>query len=213
MSHITVIGGTGYAGAAIVAEAALRGHDVTAVSRTAPADPVPGVTYVQGSAVDEQVRQRAFDGADVVVSATSPRGDMAEQHLDLAESLASRAGVSGTPLVVVGGFSSLRTAPGQPRFIEGDVPEEYRAEAQAGHDVLEMLMAEPDELQWTFVSPAAVFGAFAPGDTTGSYRLGGEVAMFDDEGKSYITAGDFAKAIIDLVESGEHRREHVSVVG
>ncbi len=213
MARITVIGGTGYAGAAIVAEAADRGHEVTAVSRHEPASPVAGVTYVRGSALDEAVRTRAFDEADAVVTATSPRGDMAHQHAQLAEALAARAGATGVPLVVVGGFSSLRPAPDAPRFIEGDVPAEYREEALAGHSILEMLKVEPDEVQWTFVSPAATFGAFAPGETTGTYRLGGEVAQFDSEGTSYISAGDFAKAVIDLIESGEHRREHVSVVG
>ncbi len=213
MARITVIGGTGYAGAAIVAEAAERGHDVTAVSRHEPVTAVPGVTYVRGSALDEAVRTRAFDGADVVVTATSPRGDMAHQHLQLAEALASRAGAAGVPLVVIGGFSSLRPAPDAPRFIEGDVPAEYRDEALAGHSILEMLTAEPKELRWTFVSPAATFGSFAPGPTTGAYRLGGEVALFDSEGTSYISAGDFAKAVVDIIESGAHRREHVSVVG
>ena len=48
MTAITVIGGTGYAGAAIVAEAARRGHAVTAISRTAPGTPAEGVTYVTG---------------------------------------------------------------------------------------------------------------------------------------------------------------------
>ncbi len=213
MARITVIGGTGYAGAAIVAEAAERGHEVTAVSRHEPSAPVPGVTYVRGSALDEVVRSRAFDNADVVVTATSPRGDMAHQHVQLAEALASRAGATGVPLVVIGGFSSLRPAPDAPRFIEGDVPAEYRDEALAGHSILEMLRAEPEELQWTFVSPAATFGAFAPGDTTGSYRLGGEVAQFDSEGTSYISAGDLAKAVVDIIESGDLRREHVSVIG
>lgn len=212
MARITVIGGTGYAGAAIVAEAVQRGHEVTAVSRKEPSAPVAGVTYVRGSALDEAVRTRAFDGADAVVTTTSPRGDMAHQHVQLAEALAARAGASGVPLIVIGGFSSLRPAPGAPRFIEGDIPAAYRDEAIAGHTILEMLKAEPDEVQWTFVSPAATFGSFAPGETTGAYRLGGEVAILDSEGTSYISAGDFAKAIVDLVESGEHRREHVSVV-
>ena len=36
MSRITVIGGTGYAGAAIVAEAVKRGHEVLAIARNAP---------------------------------------------------------------------------------------------------------------------------------------------------------------------------------
>ena len=48
MSRITVIGGTGYAGSAIVAEAAARGHQVTALSRSLPGAPIPNVTYVQG---------------------------------------------------------------------------------------------------------------------------------------------------------------------
>ena len=213
MSHITVIGATGYAGSALVAEAAARGHDVTAISRSAATDPVAGVTYVRGSALDEDVRKRAFDGADAVITATSPRGDMAERQLELSEALASRAGLAGVRLIVVGGFSSLRPAPDAPRFVEGDIPEEYRAEALVGHAVLEALMAEPEALDWTFVSPAATFGAFAPGPATGVYRVGGEVAMFDDEGKSFVSAPDFAKAIIDLIDTNEHHREHVSVVG
>ena len=53
MSRITVIGGTGYAGSAIVTEAAARGHQVTVFSRSLPAERVPGVNYVQGDATDE----------------------------------------------------------------------------------------------------------------------------------------------------------------
>ena len=44
MARITVIGGTGYAGSAIVAEAAARGHHVTALSRSLPDAPIPNVT-------------------------------------------------------------------------------------------------------------------------------------------------------------------------
>ena len=52
MTNITVLGGTGYTGAAIVSEALKRGHSVTVVSRSAPESPVDGVTYVTGSALD-----------------------------------------------------------------------------------------------------------------------------------------------------------------
>ena len=213
MASITVIGGTGYAGAAIVAEAAGRVHRVTAVARSVPMVAIDGVTYLQGSALSGDVRERAFAGADAVVSATSPRGDMVDKHVELASVLAESAIASGARLIVVGGFSSLRPAPGAPRFIEGDIPEEYRAEAQAGHAVFESLLAADPALDWTFVSPAATFGAFAPGEATGIYRLGGDVALFDEDGKSYISAPDFAKVILDLIEGGEHHREHVSVVG
>ncbi len=213
MAKITVIGGTGYAGAAIVAEAAARVHRVTAMARSVPMVPIDGVAYLQGSALSEELRARAFEGADAVVTATSPRGDMVDKHGELASALAESAIESGSRLIVVGGFSSLRPAPGAPRFIEGDVPEEYRDEAWAGHAVLESLLAADPALDWTFVSPAATFGAFAPGEATGVYRLGGEIAMFNEDGKSFISAPDLATAILDLIDGDEHHREHVSVVG
>ena len=77
MARITVLGGSGYAGGAIVAEAAKRGHEVTSVSRTAVAAPVAGVEYAVGSALDPAVLDAVTAGRDVVVVALSPRGDMA----------------------------------------------------------------------------------------------------------------------------------------
>lgn len=212
MAHITVIGGTGYAGSAIAAEASQRGHNVTVVSRRGPRTAIPDVTYVNGSAFDADVQDAAFADADAVVLATSPRGDMAGRQLELAQALASRAEISGVRLIVVGGFSSLRPAPGAPRFIEGEIPPQFRDEALAGHSVLEMLLDAPEGPDWTFVSPAAVFGAYAPGEPTGSYRLGGEIAIMRDEGGSRLSAPDLALAVVDLVDAATHRREHVSVV-
>ena len=116
-------------------------------------------------------------------------------------------------LIVVGGYSSLRPAPGAPRFIEGFIPSQYLAAAKASHAALEILMAEPEQLDWTFVSPAQTFGAQAPGPATGKYRIGGDVAILDEEGKSFVSAPDFAMAVVDIVDSAVHRRTHVSVVG
>ncbi|WP_152176331.1 NAD-dependent epimerase/dehydratase family protein, partial [Mycobacterium tuberculosis] len=42
MARIIVLGGTGYAGRHIVAEAVSRDHAVVAISRSTPADPVAG---------------------------------------------------------------------------------------------------------------------------------------------------------------------------
>jgi uncharacterized protein len=72
MARITVIGGTGYAGSAIVAEAAARGHQVTALSRSLPDAPIPDVTYAQGDATDEATLRAPIQGADVVVGALRP---------------------------------------------------------------------------------------------------------------------------------------------
>ena len=45
MTRIAVIGGTGYAGSHIVAEAVSRGHTVVSVARKVPAERIEGVTY------------------------------------------------------------------------------------------------------------------------------------------------------------------------
>ncbi len=211
MSRITVLGGTGYAGSAVVAEAAARGHEVRAVSRSAPSDPIPGVDYIQGSVLDDPVQAQAFTGADAVVSATSPRGDMEGQLPGLHRELLARAAGAKARLVVVGGFSTLRPAPGAPRFSEGEIAEQFRAEALEGAAVLEVMLSAPEGVDWVFFSPAGKFGSFAPQPKRGTYRLGGDVALFDDDGVSAVGAEDFATAILDVIESGEHSREQVGV--
>jgi len=75
MSVVTVFGGTGYTGTNIVREAASRGHSVISVSRRKPKEPVEGVQYEVGAV--EQLAPRVIAGADAVVAALSPRGDMA----------------------------------------------------------------------------------------------------------------------------------------
>lgn len=210
MSNITVIGGNGYTGAAVVTEALRRGHSVTIVSRSQPDAPLAGARYVTGSALEPAVLDSALEGADAVVMAVSSRAGGPQIAPELASLLVDRAG--SARLAVVGGFSSLRPAEGAPRFIEAGVAEQYRAEAEAGHGSLEVLKAAPEGVDWVFFSPAAKFGSWIPGEASGSYRLGGEVAILDENGSSTLYAEDLALAVLDVIESGEHSREHVSVV-
>src|SRR6202044_316676 len=134
VSRITVIGGTGYAGSAIVAEAAARGHQVTALSRSIPEAPILGVTYVQGDAADEATLSASLDGADVVVAALAPRGPLAGTFRDVYSTIGRLADAAGVPLFVVGGYSSLRPAPGADRFVTdlSHIPAELHDEIRAG---------------------------------------------------------------------------------
>lgn len=212
MSRITVLGGTGYAGSAVVAEAARRGHDVTAFSRSLPQVQVPGVTYVQGDATDEAALAGAVSGADVVVAALAPRGPLADSFRDVYRTVARLADAEGARLYVVGGFSSLRPAPGAPRYVEdlSQVPEALHGEILAGAALItEDLPAAPESLDWVFVSPAQVFGSFAPGEQLGTYRLGDDVAVVPEGGT--ISAPDYALGLLDLVERDEHHRAHVNL--
>src|SRR4051794_22914885 len=126
MAKIVVFGGTGYTGSHVVKEALDRGHDVVAVSRPAPQDPVEGGRYETGPA--EEVAGRVVPGADAVVAAISPRGDMAGRLVEVYSVLAREAADAGARYLQVGGFSSLRPAPDAPRFVEGDIAPEYRDE-------------------------------------------------------------------------------------
>jgi len=211
MSRITVVGGTGYAGAAIVAEAVRRGHTVRAVSRSVPAEPVEGADYVQGSVSDPDFAAQAVAGADAVVASIPARGDMVEEFDHAVANLISAAVAEGARLVAIGGFSTLRPAAGEPRFVEGEVPEQYRVEAHGGWRLLQALEASPASLDYVYVSPAARFGAWVPGEATGAYRLGGEVALTSPEGSTFVSAPDLALAVVDLIESGTRSREHVGV--
>ena len=154
MSTIVVFGGTGYTGANIVREAASRGHQVIAVSRSEPKEPIPGVRYEVGEV--EDVAPRVVPGADVVVAALSPRGATAGRVVEAYDQLARLSAEAGARYLQVGGFSSLRPAPDQPRFVEGEIPEPYRAEALEGEATRVLLAGRaPDELDWVFVSPRA----------------------------------------------------------
>jgi putative NADH-flavin reductase len=209
MAVIVVIGGTGYTGGHVVREAVARGHDVVSVSRSRPATPEPGARYELGAV--EDVAPRVIPGSDVVVAALSPRGDMVGRLVEAYRLLARLSAEAGARYLQVGGFSSLRPAPGAPRFVEGDIPEQFRDEALEGEATRLMLDTAPADLDWVFLSPAGAYGAFAPGERRGRYRVGDDVALFDEHGASEISGADFATAVLDEIERPAHHRAHIGV--
>lgn len=211
MARIVVIGGTGYAGGHIAAEAASRGHEVVSVSRKEPANRIDGVEYVQGDVRDAAFLAETFDGADAVVSAIAPRGDMTDSGLDAVRALTDALTGTSTRLGVVGGAMGSLSAAGGPRLWDLGVPEEYRHEAKVGIDALEILQDSADGLDWFYVHPPKEFGAWVPGERTGAYRDGGEVFVEDADGRSYISGADYAVAFIDEIENAQHRRERFTV--
>jgi putative NADH-flavin reductase len=211
MARIVIFGGTGYTGGNLAREAVSRGHEVVAVSRSGPAEPVEGVRYETGTV--EELAPRLVADADVVVATLSPRGDMAGRLVDIYRELARLSAEAGARYLQIGGFSSLRPAPDAPRFVEGDVPEQFRVEAREGEATRAMLAEEaPEGLDWLFVSPAGLYGGFAPGEATGRYRVSGEVALLDETGSSSVSGADFALALVDEIENPQHSREHIGIV-
>jgi putative NADH-flavin reductase len=212
LQHVSVLGGTGYGGTQVVKEALRRGHTVTVLSRSVPATPIDGVAYVQGVISDAAAIGRATAGADVIIGAISPRGTTLGTLVDGYGAVARRAAELGARLLVVGGFGSVRYEDGGPRVIESvdslGLPADHVAEGKEMDRVRASLMdGAPDALDWVFVCPAAVFGAYTdPTPPRGTYRVGDDVAFFDDEGGSAIGPEDLALAILDEVETPTRHR-------
>lgn len=212
MARITVLGGTGYGGGAVVSEAARRGHQVTAVSRHAPAEPVAGVSYLTGSVLDQDVLDQAVADAEVVFEALSPRGDMAGKVEGVFTRLLALAQQHGFRLGVLGGASSLLVEPGGPRLFDvSSLPPEALPEAKLGMEKLDRLKATPEALDWFYVSPAADFAAWNPSEATGEYRTSDDLLLRGPDGRSEISAADLAIAVVDEIERPAHRRARFHV--
>lgn len=210
MAIIAVLGGTGYAGRHIVSEAVDRGHTVLSIARSVPAERVPGATYIEGTLLDVPGLVEQLAGADVVVSAVAPRGEMEGLVRPNLEALASVLPDS-VRLGVVGGAGGSLVAPGGPRLIDAGFPEEFKAEALEMIGVLEDLQSEQGDRDWFFIHPAGGFGAFNPGTRTGAYRDGGDVLVTDADGQSNISGEDFAIAVVDEIEQPKHSRGRFTV--
>ena len=207
-TSIVIFGGTGYAGGNIAQEAARRGHDVVVYSRHEAQDPVDGVTYRTGDLTDAATLAAAAAEADDLVIAVHGADVGGRPLLDVLPSLIEASIENDTRLSFVGGAGSSLVAAGGPRLVDTpDFHEEWKAEALAHAAVLDALRETPAELRWFYVSPAALFGSFAPGEATGSYRTGGDLLVTKEDGSSEISGADFALAYVDEIEQGRHPRQ------
>lgn len=210
MATIAVLGGTGYAGRHIVAEAVQRGHTVLSVARTAPSERVDGASYVEGTLLDVPSLATELTGADVVVSAIAARDDMLGQVRSNLQALFAVL-PEEVRVGVIGGAGGSLVAPGGPRVVDSGFPEEFKPEALEAIGVLEDLQADTSGRDWFFIHPAGGFGMWNPGERTGTYRDGGDVIVTDEAGESFISGADLAVAVLDEIEHPKHSRERFTV--
>ncbi len=159
----------------------------------------PGKKYLKEFEQEERTRVRWDRPTNDLLEAMNRHG-----------SVAKAAKAAGTRFIVVGGAAPLRlpedpshtvlTAPG---FLpESSVP--IATACQQQHD---WVLPQLGELGSYLCSPAMLL----PGTRTGSYRVGDDTLITDDDGNSHISMEDFAVAALDEVEHSNHTGRRFTV--
>ncbi|QXJ25195.1 NAD(P)H-binding protein [Actinomadura graeca] len=204
--RILLIGATGMIGQRVADEARRRGHEVTGVTRSGKDG------TAQAEASDAAAVAALAEGHDAVVLAVAPPRDGSEAAGPLVAAgrgtLAGLRSAGVRRLVVVGGAGSLEVAPGVRLVDTPEFPDLYKAEALAQGELLAVVRAEAGDLDWTYISPAA---GIEPGERTGAFRVGGDQLLTDAGGKSFISAEDYAVALVDELEKNEAVGRRITV--
>lgn len=205
---IAVICANGKAGRQIVKEAVARNMDVTAVVR--------GDNHTE---TEKALKKDLFDltasdlqGYDVVIDAFGAwTEDTLPQHSTSLKHLCDILSGTDIRLLVVGGAGSLYVNPEHTVQVSDgpDFPDIFKPLAAAMAKALSELRQRND-VKWTYLSPAGDFQA--DGERTGKYILAGEELTLNAKGESVISYADYAIAMIDEAENGNHIQQRISVV-
>lgn len=201
---IAVVAANGRAGSLIVEEALRRGFDVTAIVRG------ENRTAAQNSVIKDalELTTEDLEGFDAVGGWTPETiPGITDAGIHLANVLVG----TDVRLLIVGGAGSLFVNPEHTVTVDmgPDFPDDWKPLSAAAGKVLAHLR-ETDGLKWTFISPAADFQA--DGERTGEYILAGEEFTLNSRGESTLSYADYAIAMVDEIESGNHVAQRISVV-
>ena len=193
---IAVYGATGAIGSAIVEEAQSRGHEVTGISRRGSEG------QLTGDALDADFATGVAEKHDVIVSAIGP-SRVSDDGTRFVDSIANLVATLGNRrLAVVGGAGSLQVD--GVRLVDSPAfPDAYKAEALKGAASLALLREAPEDVDWTYLSPAPVI---LPGPRTGSYEVDLETPAGDQ-----VSIADYAVALVDEIEQPQHVRQRFTV--
>ncbi|WP_099221449.1 NAD(P)-dependent oxidoreductase [Listeria costaricensis] len=208
---IAIIGATGKAGHLILEEALARGnHEVTAIVRNRAKLGETTAKVMEKDLFD--LEESDLIGQDIVIDAFNAPAGKEELHVaSLAHLTTLLEGHPEVRLLIVGGAGSLYVDQEETiRVMDTpDFPAAFLPTASNMGKAFDTLR-QNQQLNWTYLSPAAFFNY--EGERTGTYQTGGNQLRVNAAGQSEISYADYAIAMIDEAEKGEHIRARFSVV-
>ena len=199
---IAIIGATGFIGQHIFNEAVSRQHQVTALVRNP--EKVSAARNVKAQAVevsDAAALKYALADQDVVVVSVH------YENRDLEQLINNIKATGVKRALFVGGAASLEVAPGVQLFDTPEFPDLWKATAGAAKNLLDLLRGEK-AFNWVYVSPSAFI---EPGERTGNFRLGKDQLLTNEKGESRTSNQDFAVAVVNELETPEHKQTRFTV--
>ena len=206
---IAVVAANGRVAQKVVKEALDRGFEVKAFGRSAE-NKTAASDYVQRDILD--LTREDLAGFDAVVDGFGAwEEDKLDGHVKTSQHLCDILSGSDIRLLIVGGAGSLYVNPEHTAVVSdgADFPAMFLPLAKAQGEELAKLR-ERSDVKWTVISPAADFRA--DGERSGKYILAGEELTLNGKGESIISYADYAIAMVDEIEKGNHIRKRISVV-
>lgn len=206
---IAVVAANGRVSQKVVKEAHERGFDVTAFGR-GDENKSGAAKYIKKDIMN--LTKEDLAGFDAVVDGFGAWTDEEQpMHVKTSQHLCDVLSGTNTRLLVVGGAGSLYVNPEHTAVVAdgADFPDAYKPLASAQAEELKQLRTRND-VKWTFISPAGDFQA--DGERSGKYILAGEELTLNSRGESIISYADYAIAMVDEIEKGNHIQQRISVV-
>jgi len=206
---IAVVAANGRVAQKVIKEALDRGFEVKAFGRD-DENKTAAKDYVKKDIMD--LTKEDLAGFNAVVDGFGAwTSETLDGHVKTSQHLCDVLSGSDTRLLIVGGAGSLFVNPEHTAVVcDGpDFPAMFLPLAKAQGEELAKLRNR-DDVKWTFVSPAGDFQA--DGERTGEYILAGEELTLNSKGESIISYADYAIAMVDEIEKGDHIKARISVV-
>lgn len=200
---IGIIGASGKSGLALTKEALKQGYQVVAITRNPIQMPILNhdnrLTIKKADLTDKSSIKAAVSNIDILISAYGPTIDNPQSiHQQIAKNLITimHECQNVKRLLIVGGAGSLLDDKNQLLVETSVFPEAWKEQAQ--QQVQALATYRDSDINWTYFSPALYYDPQLP--TLGKFKIGSDHLIVNKAGKSEISYGDAAIAIINEIK-------------